>query len=268
MLLDRLPITLRDRLAEGVRSVFVLAVLAGPGQQRWLPGHRNHSHLSAPGPQPPPQVQVRLLHRTPIHPQGQVPSFDPERLEGTDLLRLGRQPWQAWMLQHVVERKQAPEENFQRSDPAVADVLGTQGPVDLPAEDPAHFLVLQAVLSGNPLADQGLDKSEGLPAVFLEMEAELCPGEEAAAMQTGQGNPFGFSSRPAQPLQFLLASLEMGNHAVTSICSRKQASAAASIRLAFQYRSATILMQPLECKLAWPNWYRILKIEVVAPDFR
>ena len=60
VLLDRLPITLRNRLAEGVRSVFVLAVLADPGQQRRLPGHRNHSHLPAAGPQPPPQVQVRL----------------------------------------------------------------------------------------------------------------------------------------------------------------------------------------------------------------
>ena len=68
VLLDRLPITLRNRLAEGVRRIFVLAVLAAPGrqhlaapgQQRRFPGHRNHSHLSAPGPQPPPQVEVRL----------------------------------------------------------------------------------------------------------------------------------------------------------------------------------------------------------------
>ena len=60
VLLDRLPITLRDRLAEGVPGIFVSAVLAAPGQQRRLPGHRNHSHLSAPGSQPPPQVEVRL----------------------------------------------------------------------------------------------------------------------------------------------------------------------------------------------------------------
>ena len=85
------------------------------------------------------------------------------------------------MLQHVVERDQASEENFRRSHPAVADVLGTQSLEDRPAEDPAHLPVLQAVF-GQPLGNQGSDESKGLPAIHLEMEAELCPGEEAAAI--------------------------------------------------------------------------------------
>ena len=62
-----------------------------------------------------PEVLPGLPHRSRVHPQGKVPSFDPERLEGTELLRLGRQPGQAGMLQHIVERKQAREENFRRS---------------------------------------------------------------------------------------------------------------------------------------------------------
>ena len=87
-----------------------------------------------------------------------------------------------------------------------------KAPVDLPAEDPADFPALQAFFGGKPLGDQGLDESKGLPAVHLEVEAELRPGEEAVAMQTGQGNPFGFSSRPAKRFQCLLASGKMHNH--------------------------------------------------------
>ena len=101
-----------------------------------------------------PEVMPGLRYRYLIHPQGKVPAFDPERLEGTDLLRLGRQPGQAGMLQHVVEREQAPEENFRRSHPAVADVLGTQSLEDRPAEEPAHFPFLQAVFGGKPVGDR------------------------------------------------------------------------------------------------------------------
>ena len=77
VLLDRLPTTLRDRLAEGVGSVFVSAVLASPGRQRLLPGHRNHSHLPAPGPQPPPQVEVRLRSLFPTRFQSVQPNRFP-----------------------------------------------------------------------------------------------------------------------------------------------------------------------------------------------
>ena len=85
------------------------------------------------------------------------------------------------MLQHVVEYEQAPE-NFRRSHPTVADVLCAQRPEVPPAEDPAHCPLLQAVFGGKPLGDQGLDESKGLPAVHPDLEAELCPGDEAAAM--------------------------------------------------------------------------------------
>ena len=143
------------------------------------------------------------------------------------------------MLQHVVEREQAPEKNFHRSHSAVAYVLGAQGLVDLPAKDPAHLPVLQAVFGGNPLGDQGLDESKDLSAIHLEMEGKLRLGEEAAAMKTSQSDPFGFSSRPAQRLQCLLASLEMLNHAVTSTCQHAQASTAASIQPTASSPSAT-----------------------------
>ena len=36
-----------------------------------------------------PEVVTNLPHRPPIHPQGQMPSFDPKRLEGPDLFRFG-----------------------------------------------------------------------------------------------------------------------------------------------------------------------------------
>ena len=49
-------------------------------------------------------------------------------------------------------------------------------------------------------------------------------------MQTGQGDPFGFSSRPAEGFQGVLASLEMLNHAVTSTCTRTQASTSVLIQ--------------------------------------
>ena len=54
--------------------------------------------------------------------------------------------------------------------------------------------------------------ANGPPAIHLAMEGQSCPGEEAAAMHTGQGNPFGFASRPNEGFQWFLTSLEMSNH--------------------------------------------------------
>ena len=62
----------------------------------------------------------------PVHAQGHEPAFDAESLEGADLLRLGRGPAQVRVLEHLVERKQAPHEQVLRSGPAVADVLGAE----------------------------------------------------------------------------------------------------------------------------------------------
>ena len=153
------------------------------------------------------EVAPGLPHRPPIAPQGQMPSFDAQVLEGAHLLRLGRQPRQAGMLDHVVEREQTPEENFPRGHPAVADVFGAQCLVDPPAEDAAHFLVFQSILGGEPFADQGLDESKGLPAAHLEIEGKLrarlktpSPCRQARAIHSASGpvQPKGSSavSRP------------------------------------------------------------------------
>ena len=48
VLLDRLPITLRDRLAEGVGRIFVLAVLAAPGLDSPRPGSGQDRSGGAP----------------------------------------------------------------------------------------------------------------------------------------------------------------------------------------------------------------------------
>ena len=111
---------------------------------------------------------------SPVHAYRQFPAFDAEGPAHRYFLRLGRKPPQAGVLQHVVEGEQAPERGFRRGRPAVADVLGGQVPVD-----------------------QGADESEGLSAVRVEMEAELRPDEDAA-VEAGQGDPFGLFARPTE----------------------------------------------------------------------
>ena len=55
-------------------------------------------------------------------PLGQEPSLDSERLEGGNLLGLGRQPRQVRMPEHVVELEEAPHEEFRGRDPGAAVV--------------------------------------------------------------------------------------------------------------------------------------------------
>ena len=76
-------------------------------------------------------------------------------------------PRQAGMLDHVVEREQAPHEYGGRGVAAVADVLGSDGPVDPPGEDAAHA-------ADPPDAGHGLlgrqapgDQGRGPPAALV-----------------------------------------------------------------------------------------------------
>ena len=73
-----------------------------------------------------------------VHPDGQEPPVDPERVEGGDLLGLGREPRQIRMPDHVFERQQAAQEDDRGSGPAVADVLRAERAVESPRVDPAH----------------------------------------------------------------------------------------------------------------------------------
>ena len=61
-----------------------------------------------------------------VEARGQQLALDPEGLERGDLLVLGRQPRQAGMLDHVVEREQAAHEHVGGRRAAVADVLGSE----------------------------------------------------------------------------------------------------------------------------------------------
>ena len=93
----------------------------------------------------------------------------------------------------------------------MADAFGAERPVDPPVEDAAHFLVFQLVRGGEPFGDQGLDESKGLQAIHLEIEGKLRP-LMTLAVEASHSDPFGFSSRPTQRFQCVLASLEMLNH--------------------------------------------------------
>ena len=69
---------------------------------------------------------------SPVHPDGQRCGFDPERLERSDLLVLRGKPGQTRVLDHIVEREQAPHEHAGRRRAAVADVLSSERAIEAP----------------------------------------------------------------------------------------------------------------------------------------
>ena len=99
VLLDRLPITLRDRLAEGVRGIFVSAVLADPGRQ----------HLAGPG-------QQRLLqeHGIAAVPHGFRSTFRDWAAEETDHPREVIEAALAHVVRNRVEAAYARSDLFER----------------------------------------------------------------------------------------------------------------------------------------------------------
>ena len=69
------------------------------------------------------------------------------------------------MLEHVIEREQAPQEHFIGSDPAVADVLGAERAVDPAPADPADFPAFQCLVGCQPSLRHGPDEPKSLPAI-------------------------------------------------------------------------------------------------------
>ena len=96
-----------------------------------------------------------------------------ERLERAHLLRLGREPRQPRMLDHVVEREQAAHGHLGRGDPPGADAFDAQRPVDAACADPADLQVSDHLLGGEPSPRQGLHEPERLEAVHAEPRRKL-----------------------------------------------------------------------------------------------
>ena len=69
------------------------------------------------------------------------------------------------VLDHVVEREQAPQEHFIGSSPAVADVLGAERAVDPAPADPADFPAFQCLVGCQPSLRHGPDEPKSLPAI-------------------------------------------------------------------------------------------------------
>ena len=94
----------------------------------------------------------------PVDPDWQQRAFHAERVERGDLLLLRGQPRQVGVLDHVVEREEAPDEHGGGRGAAVADVLRAERPVELPGVDPAHAPdsadAWHGLLGGEPLRDQ------------------------------------------------------------------------------------------------------------------
>ena len=124
------------------------------------------------------------------------------------------------MIEHVVEREAAAHEHFPGGNPAPASVLGAERTVDAAPVDPAHAADAsdagRVLLGGHALRDEGMDGPAHLLGVAAQQPRPLRPGEDAA-METGQGDPFGTASRPAEALQRLLASSEMVDHVAASL---------------------------------------------------
>ena len=137
--------------------------------------------------------------------------MDAERLERAHLLRLGREPGQARMLDHVVEREQAAHDHLGRGDPAMADVLGTERPVDPARADPADLQAPDRLLGHQPSLRQGLHEPEHLEAAGPEPIRKLRAGEHAA-VQARQRDPLGPVARQAEGFKRPFSSLQVGDH--------------------------------------------------------
>ena len=110
---------------------------------------------------PAREVAPEVPGRSPVDPLGQERALDAELLEGGHLLRLGREPRQAGMIKHIVEREQAPHQHFRGGDPAAAAVPGAERPVDPARVDSAHSTDAvdagRILFDGHALRDEGAD---------------------------------------------------------------------------------------------------------------
>ena len=167
-------------------------------------GVQRHGH-------PAREVAPRAARRATVDPDGHERAVDAERLERAHLLRLGREPGQARMLDHVVEREQAANDHLGRGDPAVADVLGTERPVDPARAGPADPQAPDRLLGHQPSLRQGLNEPEHLEAAGPEPVRKLRAGEHAA-VQARQRDPLGPAARQAEGLKRPFACLQVGDH--------------------------------------------------------
>ncbi len=114
--------------------------------------------------------------RAPVDPLGKDPPLDPERLEGGHPVRFGRQPRQAGVFEHVVEREQAPHHHFRRRDPAAAVVPGTKRLVDPAPVDPANAVDAgRLLLDGHALGDELADGAANLLVVAPKEARSTAP---------------------------------------------------------------------------------------------
>ncbi len=118
---------------------------------------------------------------------------------------------QARMLDHVVEREQAAHDDLGRGDSAVADILGTEHPVDAARADPTDLQAPDRLLGHQPSLRQGLNEPEHLEAAGTEPVRKL-RADEHAAVQARQRDPLGPAARQAEGLKRPFASLHVGDH--------------------------------------------------------
>ena len=168
------------------------------------------------------EVPPRIAAGAPVHAHGQEFAIQPKRLERTDLLGLGREPRQVRVLDHVVEREQAPHQHLGRGDPAVADVLGPERPVDCAPADPADFPAVEGVFGRQPPLGDVLHEAERLEAIDPEPVGDLISGEHAA-VEADERDPLGLLSPPAERLERLLAALQMHDHRSSPVTSARSA---------------------------------------------
>ena len=131
------------------------------------------------------EVAPEVPGRSPVDPLGQERALDAERLEGGHLLRLGREPRQAGMIKHIVEREQAPHQHFRGGDPAAAAVPGAERPVDPASVDSAHSTDAvdagRILFDGYALRDEGADGAAHLFVVATQKARPLSPGPTSSS---------------------------------------------------------------------------------------
>ena len=94
----------------------------------------------------------------------------------------------------------------------MADVLGSERPVDPPGEDAAHAAdpsdAGHGLLGGQTLGNQSVDDAPHLFGVRFKEPRALGVGERAA-VEADERDPPGLFSRPAEWRERLFASLEV-----------------------------------------------------------
>ena len=134
-----------------------------------------------------------------------------------NLLILGREPFELWALDHVIERQEPPEIDGQAGVSSVPDVGNPQLPVDALVGDPADARAVPGADDGNGLVHgkaevhEALNEARRSAVMHIEIIGVLRAGEHAA-VEADHRNPLGVFLAPPELFECFFPATQMSNH--------------------------------------------------------